>query len=757
MAKKKAIRLPAAPTAERVHAAMRTGDGTLALHYARELTAFAATPEHLALRKRTIATVAVQFIEANKFSEFNRLMTEAATIDGDDPSWKVEQAMLLARGGQTNDALNLIKHDADPRTRLKVLGFAADRAIRRQSREFLPEELHDGFDVVITAFKQHEAGNEAAARETIEAIGLRSAFLEWKMLLRGLMAFTACDDVRAAENFARLDPQRLPARLAQPLRLNTDPAFKATLSPAALSALQAQHLKLTSSPLVAGLRSVAREFGRNKSLIPVFKATEALLPELKKSLPDLVPRLANCLYHVLYRQAEPSDLPRYRKLFGAPAHDPEFYKLQASILTDLHELAQAHLAWKHYESWLSTRTKDWPPAMLTRARAEIWSRMGELAQHAEEASKLPRGLFDLMGQHSEPRKKRSLEPSAEVCFRRALELAPTWSEGTRKLFELLENSGKQTEAESVLRTCLEHQPNDIQPLERLGGLLRSQGRASEAMEVYLKVITLDPLDKENRVEAALAVLGSAREALLAKNPVDASNILSAHILLLEEYGPVLLHALRSVMAVKAGDAEAAQNFAQQAMLQPNARLRGAFYLMVEAQLAKLKPLDKRLANKQFADECAKPATPTESLNLLHAFDIYRQSGVVYTGQKSHEKKFLDLAVSTFELGGPELEFERLAHALVMRKAWKHATKLVDKCLNQFPQNPVFWLETAHISLGKLERPQKTEVLLLRAHMLAQRATDPRHRALLNEIVELEQMLQSANPFRLDGFDFFDED
>src|SRR5437764_448663 len=91
-------------------------------------------------------------------------------------------------------------------------------------RALLPPALHADFDRVLQAFAQVEAGHDDAARETLQGLGLRSPFAEWKLLLRGLQAYHAGDDARAANNWERLDPARLPARLAAPLRARTDPA-----------------------------------------------------------------------------------------------------------------------------------------------------------------------------------------------------------------------------------------------------------------------------------------------------------------------------------------------------------------------------------------------------------------------------------------------------------------------------------------------------------------------------------------------------
>src|SRR5207248_167515 len=118
----------------------------------------------------------------------------------------------------------------DPQALAVVHGRSADHAVRQGSsgRALLPPELHAQFDAVIQAVAQAEAGQDDLARTTLQAIGLQSPFLEWKVFLRGLLAYYGKDDVRALENWQRLDTQRLPAHLAAPFRFQIDAGFRAS-------------------------------------------------------------------------------------------------------------------------------------------------------------------------------------------------------------------------------------------------------------------------------------------------------------------------------------------------------------------------------------------------------------------------------------------------------------------------------------------------------------------------------------------------
>src|SRR5207248_6121736 len=137
-----------------------------------------------------------------------------------DAGWLARVAGEIAAAGNIPRALELLPRITEPGQRAAVAARVADAAVQKGSaaREALPEPLRPQLDAVLRAFRHAEAGQDDAAREAIGAIGLQSPFLEWKVMLRGLLAYYANDDTRALENWTRLDPERLPAQLVAPLR-----------------------------------------------------------------------------------------------------------------------------------------------------------------------------------------------------------------------------------------------------------------------------------------------------------------------------------------------------------------------------------------------------------------------------------------------------------------------------------------------------------------------------------------------------------
>src|SRR5205814_10457188 len=138
------------------------------------------------------------------------------------------------------------------------------------------------FDAVLNAFHLYEAGHDDAAREKVQAVGLSSPFLDWKLLLRGLIAAAAGDDARALDNWSRLAPDRLAARLVAPLRFARDPAFRAAHPPAAQATLQRHGDRLVGGPVPA-LRALQGLLARGR-LADAFRQAEAGPPDLRAAL-----------------------------------------------------------------------------------------------------------------------------------------------------------------------------------------------------------------------------------------------------------------------------------------------------------------------------------------------------------------------------------------------------------------------------------------------------------------------------------------
>jgi tetratricopeptide (TPR) repeat protein len=749
VARKKAPPAPPKPNTDRVRAALSRGDYQEACLQARLLYANAPTAEHLGLLKSTISGAAVFFDSTGRFSDFNKLMQDADQVDPANPEWILERACLLARGGRLADALMRV----DESGRLRVLGYGVDRAVKVGSKEFLPDELHAGFDAIVSAFAAYEAGNDEAARTALEPIGLRSPFLEWKVLLRGLMAFATGDDARAAENFARLDRTRIPFRLCGPYYIAADPAHKASLPSAVAIELERRFATLNATGITGGFREIAKHLGREKPLTPVFGLAESLLPKLKKDAPGLVGKLAKCLYHAIIGQGQPEDLARYRKLFGPLADDPNFFRLQARIAEEIGRIGISNQNWIKYEEWLAAKPAGWPEPLLNRVRAMIWHHMGTNPDPGIDPEELAPAFAEALfskGPLPELKKAKPVGPSPRECFRRAAELAPDWEIASRDLFNELIDAEEYEEAERVGRALLAHHADSPQPLSALASLLSKMNRPADAIELLLRARTADPLNETTAIHLALAVVALARTKLAAKDPSEAERVLGQHREVIETSVPILRDVVLLVMAHKMRDEERVNALREKLSALPGHRLAVPYQIAVDSQVAKLKPADRKGADQAFADALKAIPTPIEVYRLLNQYDNYLDEGVTYRGQKTQWKKFLALVPRTLGSAAPERDFETLAERLITRKEFKLAKKYATSCSTRFPKNPVFFLVLAEAAIELGERPYRINGLLSLARSHAMLATEPRHKALLSRIEE--RMKENPDPMEfMDSF------
>lgn len=748
MARKRQPPPPARPTAEKVDAAVRTGNFAAAVElakgvFARELSAAADK-----LVRETELKALAHYADTGRTPEFQRLVAEVELARWAELEWKNRLAVQLARGGLLAKATAL----AEPTLHPAITAHFADWAVRTRNRDALPEPLRPQYDAVTTAFLHYTAGKDDPAREALNAVPLSSPLIEWKLLVRGLIAWSTGDDPRAVENFTRLSADRWPFRLAAPIRAKIDPAFSSS-HPIAAQQFQG----LNAGGLAGKLRKVQTELAGKKKLGAAFKAAEAAVNAIKTAAPPLLPRLANCFYHVIARQGEQDDLARYRKLFGAPPDDPAFHKLEALVFEEIGEKEIALQRWAAFEGWLSGYPAGWPAAVADRARAVVLNRMGGIAADLEDEANDPDPFdIDLGGFFAPAGRKRAgkrkpIDPS--VYLKRAIELAPEWEPPTRELFNRAVLLGKAADAEAAARDHLRHNPQSVFFLNALGTLLFKQGRAAEGLDLRKRALALNPLDAMARHFAAAAHLAHARRVSIAGKPADGLAALNADEELVRTEMRPSYFALRATLFRKLGEKEKAAEDEATALAIPGARLTVRLYLHVNAVLLKLKPADKSAASKAFTAALAEQPDPKEANMLVAGWDVFHHEGLTYTGQKTQEKKIYDAMVRAADGTGPEVEFEGLTVILNSRDQHTLVRKLAPKLAKRFQRNPVFPFCLAEAELAKTRGGYKVTEQLRKARALAEASPDERHKRLLPKI---EELLKQANPFSAMFDSFFGE-
>jgi tetratricopeptide (TPR) repeat protein len=751
----------------RVQRARSEGRFQQALELAKQLHKAEPTPAHRELLKEVYLGRAHQLRAQGHARDAATVLEAAARLEESDPAWLERLAAELARLGEGARAQALLALVPEQARSGKMEAALADGAFLLESggRAALPPALQADYDRVVQAFAHVEAGRDDEARAALQGVGLRSPFLEWKLLLRGLQAYYQNDDARALENWQRLDAERLPARLAAPFRHAIDPTFRAAQPPATQAALQQQYDRLQGTTLLPQLRALRTALVNQESLAPAFRQAEALLPALRVEAPHLLPRLATCFYWAVL-EGGPDNIPRFQRVFGKPPDDPNFNRLSALAYDRSHQPEQAHRHWHLYEQEIAAHPEVWVGSRGELARALIWNHMGEIAESLPSDDQFKQ-LAGLIGM--QPPRPPKLHPPAESCFRKSLELAPDLLDPRVNLVEHYLEAKKSDQAEKAARALLERFPDHLKTLEKLARLRSAAGDHLDALALLQQALNHNPLDRRLRDEVSNAHMAVGRSHAEAGRFPEAR----AHYRPgLEMAGPVNACSVLCRWATaefKAGDPTRGEELLQQARGRSPAPLEPVYLMLVEAIRMKLAPALKRRFDQEFNEGLAGPAGPADAAALVAHAAAFQSRGINYRGLKTHVKKVLAFAQKARRVRNApftEDQLLSLCTGLVTLDAVRNVRDYLQFAAGKFPRSPHFpylqamtYFAREPDAFGISQASQH----LRNAERLAQAAPpDERVKAMLEDIRERLTALDAFNPFSRRNifaniFEMFDPD
>ncbi len=696
------------------------------------------------LKKASLARVH-DLSAQGKHQDASAILANLVTLDT-TPEFLAEVAEQMADAGALDRVAELLARIGEPALQAKVMAHIADEVVRKggSAREYLPPELHAPLDALLEAAAHAEKGDDAAAREKLHAIGLQSPFLEWKLFLRGLLAFYAQDNVRALENWQRLDPRRWPFRLAAPLRFAIDAEFARSQPPAAQAHLQQQSLRLVNSPLLLHLRAIQKSIVHENQLAQAFRTAEQALPQLRQEAPQLVPRLAAAFYWAIIHHGNPEDMKRYQRVFGMPADDPELARLEALALEVRGNLAEAHKHWQRFEKSV-LKSDAWPDDQKDRVRAFVWARMGNNAENVPDMDigMEPNFFAGPM------RRPKPLKPGPVECFEKALQLAPDQLANYQALISHYQDEDDIAKTEQVARRLLQHFPKDAAGLELMGDLLMRQEKHGEALGYYQQALSVNPLEKQTRYKLANAHSYQAR-ALAEEGRFDEARAAYQAAMSIDDRSekyPVLCKW--AACEFKAGQPDRAQELLGRAYAEKDSRLAVVFSMLIETirfNLTKLKPQ----FNKEFNALLAEPPTGAAAAALAKTAAEHKLAGVNYRGQQTHEKKVRTYLERALHAPFTVEQLQKVCAALEVLKITRLLESYLKLGQKQFPADPFFFLAEAMHLLGPTGRGYgawRASDLLTKARQLAEAMPrNPRQEELLRQIQNCEQLARELNPF-----------
>ena len=728
-----------------------------ALELVKQLYKYEPTPDHLELLKDTYLQRALQLHTMGAVRDAATVLEVASRFDDTNRVWIERLAKEMARCGDATrlkvltDRLAKLPGGADTsHISRQLLTSVADAAVVQEGagKTPLPSELREDYDRILKAFREVENGQDEAARSTLGAVGLKSPFLEWKILLRGFQAYYAHDDERARENWQRLDPERPPARIAAPFRAAIDPPYQQAQSPPVQNRLRQQLDSTLGNDLRVQLRALRKALDHPDSLSEALTLAERLLPTLQQQAPQIIPRLSTCFYWKVL-ETGPSDLARYRRVFGTMPTDPKLNRINALGNQLAGEMAKAHRHWEAYQKDIAAMPQLWPGEECALARALVWVKMAENADSiptAAQFAKLPRAIRRM---EAPP---RPLHPTAVECYRKAIDLAPTLIDAHTGLFRSMLQGGKESEAIKSGEALLERFPNDVETARLLGAVLIKHAHHQRAGEVWEQVVHMQPLDTSARQFLGHAYRGRARELVSKKKFAEARPLFQSGLDYCGQDQRISLLCTWAVAERIAEDQPRSDELLDLARAQVG-ELYISYQMLVESHRMSLPPKEKTLLGKEFTAKLANPVDTPTLLALVEYATALVNGDVTYFGIKTHVKKIISLASKCDIATLDEKQLLRLLKALMGQENIGRIVPPIFRAGQvRFPDNPHFpYLEAVHLMGDEPDadlHDYKVRTPLEKAEKLAHKrpADEPGIKEMLADIERRLALLRVLNPF-----------
>jgi Tfp pilus assembly protein PilF len=382
----------------------------------------------------------------------------------------------------------------------------------------------------------------------------------------------------------------------------------------------------------------------------------------------------------------------------------------------------------------------------------------------DRMAKVP-GMPDFL--RSMPGRPKPLKPAADVCFQKAIDLAPDLLEAHLALLHYHQEREEDKPAEKAARQLLKRFPDHAETLESLGDVLTRKGDHDEAITVFQHALRVNPLDREPQAKLETAFMFRARARAEAGRFDDArADYQTALSMSRGKKYPVLCKW--AACEFKAGNPQRAEELLQQALGEADSKLAVTFGMLIEAIRLKLPQVKKRF-NTEFNAALAEPAEVASAVAILDTVVSHKVAGVTYHGQKTHEKKVLTYVGKTEKESFTEAQLLSLCRSFLLLKTAKQTRQFAALGRLKFPRSPYFLMFEAesHMLAGPhMAPPYRVQPLLDQAMKLAEdMPRDPKQQELVKRIQELQRVVRSAAPLMnifsgfspFGAFDDYDED
>ncbi|MGB8336695.1 MAG: hypothetical protein WCE56_19515 [Desulfobacterales bacterium] len=453
----------------------------------------------------------------------------------------------------------------------------------------LPEGVRGDLDRIRSALKSVAGENLRDALEMIKPIGIRSIFVAWKWLIKGLCAFYGREDEKAIAAFGKLTPGTVAAAAAAPcLRLLQKDGWR----PA-----EAKDTRLmTDVCIVAGCGRMAPALARAQYLWTLQRFRDSYA-HLRSTLTDFptcsrgLERSLTELYYNICFEMPPKPAQKYAEhlvrssLTGRTDNTIErmWARRSLALLSEQHADFDPFI-FEHWEKFIGLYESRYGAS--PRARALVYGRLGDLfAQEMPDDN--PFSFFFHRRRRKEPN-LRNIE-LARHCFQASVDSDPEAFQPQAAQVEFLEKIGDTPRVNRLLDRLIRQFPNEKEVLFKAGVRCSARKAYVKAMNYLERALALDPMDKVVREQFILTCIVAALQYVRKSKPEKARALLPRALEWSDTHsddfnrGHAYLYARWTAMAHLLNDqADAAQLWGQAMAHRQGSELKLHFFYWVVA-------------------------------------------------------------------------------------------------------------------------------------------------------------------------------
>ena len=695
-----------------------------------------STPEHHRLLERAYFLRAQQLQQGGMPTAAQEVALHLLEFGITDPTLTEPAAALLMAVGLAASALELQGRLDDPEARDRLQRQAADQAVLHPERAAAtPPEVRAGAMRVRAALGALEAGDGAKAMAELGDVARNSPFADWKLFARGLAAYRGRDDAAARANWGRLDPARMPDRIAKALLTLAapDPGDRPA-APQAAPKLEGLERRAFGEPILGPIRELGTLVAQDRWE----EAVRVMGPvrfALRRIDPALAVRMTRVLYDPLIRAAGRQSYREGHKLirsFVKAAEplpiDPNWNRLWALAWEGPQGgLDEAEVFWRKYLDDLVTA-----PAILPderpRAQALVWLHLGEgLVDRADDRDQEGPGPRRAEAEVTEARRR------AVDCLEESLRLCPTLRDAHEALLDAYDAWGRADDAAAAAGRRLRAFPDDCDALVYLANHHYRRQEFARSLDFALRARALKPLDDAIVVREWAARVGLARDHALHGRWDDGRAEFAAAARLRPDLADgVHFLARRAALERKAGRPDRADELiaeAQGHLAEPTPLWLA---IVIEANRFKLPKAERDHFEALWVNALPARCRGETAGALAELLGSFLAGDVAYPGRDGHVRQVVDYLRRTTRVKYRREDLAQVCSFLGMADA-KGARELFEKQAKRgarlFPEAPEFPMMLGSIEMEK--GPFRSNLGQARKHF--------------SRALELAQALQAREP------------